>query len=321
MSGARKWRWSRARGGPSTRRGGRPDGPGRRAVILRRAGGSVPGRRRGRPAVGPGDRRRGDRRHERLPLRVDPATERSSPRVCGVAPTTVSVRAQSTVHDVDVVETAGDRVRRRCRPLSVSMSLAPIMHIMSTRPERKRSSTPSRPLDLAGSTPRGPARRSRRSAGPGDEDEASLCRLTMSPTTARGLFLDVHLPRGPGDPHAQQRHSDDRHARPRAHGALLHRPHRRHGDHPGARRGSDVLPRPADRRLRARPRRRRNCRGRSCRPGAAQPRSAHVDAALAQVESLGGQAPARANDMPWGQRVAHVKDPDGNAANPTTTSA
>ncbi len=46
-----------------------------------------------------------------------------------------------------------------------------------------------------------------------------------------------------------------------------------------------------------------------------------VDAALARVESLGGQAPARANDMPWGQRVAHVKDPDGNAANPTTTSA
>ena len=37
-----------------------------------------------------------------------------------------------------------------------------------------------------------------------------------------------------------------------------------------------------------------------------------MDAALAQVESLGGQAPAPANDMPWGQRVAHVKDPDGN---------
>ena len=38
-----------------------------------------------------------------------------------------------------------------------------------------------------------------------------------------------------------------------------------------------------------------------------------VDAALARVESLGGQAPAPANDMPWGQRVAHVQDPDGNA--------
>ncbi len=46
-----------------------------------------------------------------------------------------------------------------------------------------------------------------------------------------------------------------------------------------------------------------------------------VDAALAQVETLGGEAPAPANDMPWGQRVAHVKDPDGNAVNLTTTSA
>lgn len=42
-----------------------------------------------------------------------------------------------------------------------------------------------------------------------------------------------------------------------------------------------------------------------------------VDAALAQVESLGGEAPAPANDMPWGQRVAHVTDPDGNAVNLT----
>ena len=46
-----------------------------------------------------------------------------------------------------------------------------------------------------------------------------------------------------------------------------------------------------------------------------------VDAALSRVESLGGQAPAPANDMPWGQRVAHVTDPDGNAVNLTTTSA
>ncbi len=44
-----------------------------------------------------------------------------------------------------------------------------------------------------------------------------------------------------------------------------------------------------------------------------------VDAALARVEALGGQAPAPANDMPWGQRVAHVTDPDGNAVNLTTT--
>ncbi len=45
-----------------------------------------------------------------------------------------------------------------------------------------------------------------------------------------------------------------------------------------------------------------------------------VDAALARVEPLGGQAPAPANDMPWGQRVAHVQDPDGNAVNLTTTT-
>jgi predicted enzyme related to lactoylglutathione lyase len=44
-----------------------------------------------------------------------------------------------------------------------------------------------------------------------------------------------------------------------------------------------------------------------------------VDAALSRVEAHGGQAPAPANDMPWGQRVAHVQDPDGNALNLTTT--
>jgi len=42
-----------------------------------------------------------------------------------------------------------------------------------------------------------------------------------------------------------------------------------------------------------------------------------VDAALAVVEKLGGSAPGPANDMPWGQRVAHIKDPDGNAVNLT----
>jgi len=45
-----------------------------------------------------------------------------------------------------------------------------------------------------------------------------------------------------------------------------------------------------------------------------------VDAALAQVVHLGGQAPTPASDMPWGQRVAHVRDPDGNAVNLTATS-
>jgi predicted enzyme related to lactoylglutathione lyase len=44
-----------------------------------------------------------------------------------------------------------------------------------------------------------------------------------------------------------------------------------------------------------------------------------VDARLAQVEALGGQATSGANDMPWGQRVAHIKDPDGNVVNLTQT--
>lgn len=42
-----------------------------------------------------------------------------------------------------------------------------------------------------------------------------------------------------------------------------------------------------------------------------------VDAAVAQVPALGGEARSGANDMPWGQRVAHVTDPDGNAVNLT----
>jgi predicted enzyme related to lactoylglutathione lyase len=42
-----------------------------------------------------------------------------------------------------------------------------------------------------------------------------------------------------------------------------------------------------------------------------------VDALLPEVEALGGQAPGPANDMPWGQRVAHIKDPDGNVVNLT----
>jgi uncharacterized glyoxalase superfamily protein PhnB len=44
---------------------------------------------------------------------------------------------------------------------------------------------------------------------------------------------------------------------------------------------------------------------------------ADVDALLPRVESLGGSAPGPANDMPWGQRVAHVTDPDGNVVNLT----
>ncbi len=42
-----------------------------------------------------------------------------------------------------------------------------------------------------------------------------------------------------------------------------------------------------------------------------------VDALLPTVEAAGGTVPGRPNDMPWGQRVAHVLDPDGNMLNLT----
>jgi predicted enzyme related to lactoylglutathione lyase len=42
-----------------------------------------------------------------------------------------------------------------------------------------------------------------------------------------------------------------------------------------------------------------------------------VDAVLPRVAELGGTAESGANDMPWGQRVAHIKDPDGNVVNLT----
>ena len=42
-----------------------------------------------------------------------------------------------------------------------------------------------------------------------------------------------------------------------------------------------------------------------------------VDALLPRVTALGGSAPGPSNDMPWGQRVAHVTDPDGNVVNLT----
>jgi predicted enzyme related to lactoylglutathione lyase len=42
-----------------------------------------------------------------------------------------------------------------------------------------------------------------------------------------------------------------------------------------------------------------------------------VDALLPRVEGLGGVVQGPANDMPWGQRVAHIKDPDGNVVNLT----
>jgi predicted enzyme related to lactoylglutathione lyase len=42
-----------------------------------------------------------------------------------------------------------------------------------------------------------------------------------------------------------------------------------------------------------------------------------VDALLPRVTALGGTAPGPSTDMPWGQRVAHVQDPDGNTVNLT----
>jgi predicted enzyme related to lactoylglutathione lyase len=42
-----------------------------------------------------------------------------------------------------------------------------------------------------------------------------------------------------------------------------------------------------------------------------------VDDLLKRVEPLGGEVLGPPNDMPWGQRVAHIKDPDGNKVNLT----
>jgi predicted enzyme related to lactoylglutathione lyase len=42
-----------------------------------------------------------------------------------------------------------------------------------------------------------------------------------------------------------------------------------------------------------------------------------VDELLPRVEQLGGRVHGPSNDMPWGQRVAHVADPDGNTVNLT----
>jgi predicted enzyme related to lactoylglutathione lyase len=44
-----------------------------------------------------------------------------------------------------------------------------------------------------------------------------------------------------------------------------------------------------------------------------------VGALLARVAGLGGHVQGPANDMPWGQRVAHIADPDGNVVNLTQT--
>jgi predicted enzyme related to lactoylglutathione lyase len=42
-----------------------------------------------------------------------------------------------------------------------------------------------------------------------------------------------------------------------------------------------------------------------------------VDAALPRLTALGGSVTGGPNDMPWGQRVAHATDPDGNPLNLT----
>ncbi|MER5599240.1 VOC family protein [Streptomyces sp. NPDC002265] len=42
-----------------------------------------------------------------------------------------------------------------------------------------------------------------------------------------------------------------------------------------------------------------------------------VDETLGRVEALGGSTGGGPNDMPWGQRVAHIKDPEGNPVNLT----
>lgn len=38
---------------------------------------------------------------------------------------------------------------------------------------------------------------------------------------------------------------------------------------------------------------------------------------LEHVEALGGRVLGPPSDMPWGQRVAHIQDPDGNTINLT----
>ena len=42
-----------------------------------------------------------------------------------------------------------------------------------------------------------------------------------------------------------------------------------------------------------------------------------VDELVPRVARLGGRLLGLPNDMPWGQRVAHIHDPDGNAVNLT----
>ena len=43
----------------------------------------------------------------------------------------------------------------------------------------------------------------------------------------------------------------------------------------------------------------------------------NVDDLLPRVKPAGGKVHGRAKDMPWGHRVAHISDPDGNTINLT----
>ena len=43
----------------------------------------------------------------------------------------------------------------------------------------------------------------------------------------------------------------------------------------------------------------------------------NVTGLLEHVDALGGRVLGPPNDMPWGQRVAHIQDPDGNTVNLT----
>ena len=43
----------------------------------------------------------------------------------------------------------------------------------------------------------------------------------------------------------------------------------------------------------------------------------NVAGLLEHVETLSGRVLGPPNDMPWGQRVAHIQDPDGNTVNLT----
>jgi len=43
----------------------------------------------------------------------------------------------------------------------------------------------------------------------------------------------------------------------------------------------------------------------------------NVDDLLPRVKPAGGKVQRQAKDMPWGHRVAHITDPDGNSLNLT----